>query len=351
MRGALARGPFGVTARHCVRTNVLPTLAALAAALALHLATAPEVGGDGAAAAASPWLVLPLLVAAGGCTLRAAAMWPLFALGRDGRESVQRLTPGALGGRGAVIAGALAAQLALAAPLTPLLARLLGAPPAAARHLELVPDGAGLLDGATPQLYCDAPPGTVATAIALRPVATLPTGALQSTRIALDADGRALGAGPIAFAETRELAVLRFPALPVTRLGLTRVDGNVPLWFPVGSIVVVEPASAPTWLNALVAALLTLLPSFVALAVAALLGLGARWPTVATAIGAALFVQWVGELGPMADASLALLRGQWLATAAVFRASVPTLALGFLACGATALLGRVRPGMYRLRPR
>lgn len=348
---ALARGTFGVTARHCLATNTLPTLAALLVALALHAATAPALDGDGAAAAASPWLVLPLLVAAAGCTLRAAALWPLFALQRDGRDQVRRLVPGLLGGRGAVIAGALAAQLALAAPLAPVLALLLGAPARAATHVELVPTDGIVLDAETPRLVCAVPAGTIATAIELRPLARLPAGAMRPTLVALAADGAPLGAAPVAFAETRELAVLRCPPQPIARLELVRVDGDVPLVFPDGAIVLVAAASRPTWLNALLAAVLTLLPSFVALAVAALLGLGARWPTVATAIGVALFAQWIGGQGPLADATLGLLRGRWLATAAVFEASVPTLALGFIACGAAALLGRAPPGTHRLRPR
>ena len=45
---------------------------------------------------------------------------------------------------------------------------------------------------------------------------------------------------------------------------------------------------------------------------AGLLGLAAGWPTVASTIVTAQFVQWIAGVGPIDDAILAFARGQWL---------------------------------------
>ena len=85
------RGPFGVTLRQCLREVTLPTFAAAFVAVIWHWLDDPLLADDiDTAAATSPWLTLPLLVAAFGCSLVAARTWPTFALRRvSARLSVQ----------------------------------------------------------------------------------------------------------------------------------------------------------------------------------------------------------------------------------------------------------------------
>jgi hypothetical protein len=48
------------------------------------------------------------------------------------------------------------------------------------------------------------------------------------------------------------------------------------------------------------------------LLIAAIVGTGTGWATLATTICCAQFVQWIGGTGPIDDALLQLMRGQWL---------------------------------------
>ena len=86
----------------------------------------------------------------------------------------------------------------------------------------------------------------------------------------------------------------------------------MPLLFARGSVIVIGPADLPIWRIGLVVALIAVSTSLVALALAALLGLTAGWPTLVAVIACAQLVQWIGGVGLIDDALLALMRGQWL---------------------------------------
>ncbi|MFY9341746.1 MAG: hypothetical protein WAT39_04610, partial [Planctomycetota bacterium] len=64
---------------------------------------------------------------------------------------------------------------------------------------------------------------------------------------------------------------------------------------------------------------------------------------LATALVAWL-VQWVGDVGPIAGATVAVLRGEWLLGPGVFPACAPSLAVGSVAMIAAMLL---RPVLRR----
>ncbi|MCK5943397.1 MAG: hypothetical protein KAI24_15555, partial [Planctomycetes bacterium] len=74
---SIRRGPFGLTARLCLRVATIPTTLAAAVALLGEALDTPVVADAGpVAAAATPWLTLPLFVAAITCCLCAAQNWP-----------------------------------------------------------------------------------------------------------------------------------------------------------------------------------------------------------------------------------------------------------------------------------
>lgn len=339
MTRSRARSPWSLTFVRCLRSVALPTLgAAVAGALLQRVFTPPAAGLAAAPGALTPWLQLPLLVAAAGTALVTATFWPLFATGRPGREQIERLQRGPFGGAGGAIAGALLAQLVLTLPLTLGFARLLGAPALATAHFELRPDGAPLLDATRPQLSF-ALDGLRLAELRLRPLATLPTGAIEATRVQVRLDGEPV-AGEVRFAESRQFERLALPARAAQTLSLQYVAGTVPLVFLPGTVEAVEARVHSGLWNGIAAAAIYLLPSFVALALALLCGRTAALATVWTAIGGLLFVQTVGGVGPADDAVLALLRGRWLATFAMFWQCVPSLAAGSLAMIATMLLRR-----------
>lgn len=306
------RGPFGVTLRRCLAAAAPLTAAAAGLALVGGWLDAPaHAADDRAAAAATPWLTLPLLVAAATCSLVAAQTWPTFTLRQDGADAVRRIARGPLGGRAHVALGAAVAQLLLVAPLLLTLPAWLGVDRDAYVHRAAPPPAAPVLDRSGAQLTFSLEAPLRARAVWLRPRAALPTGPAP-TRLRLTRDGAALTRAPLAFVESLEL--IRAPIEPqeITRLELTQESGDVPLLFGPGSVVVVGADAHPRWQNGLALALLTCLPTLCTLAVAALLGLTAGWPTVAAGVGALQLVQWVGGLGPVADALLAFARGQWL---------------------------------------
>jgi len=305
------RGPFGLTLRRCLGVAGPLTLAATVLAVIFERLTRAELDGD-AAAAASTWLVLPLLVAAAACSLAAAHLWPTFSLRRDGADVVRRLERGPTGGRAHVILGALCAQLLLTAPVAPLLAWQFGAPPLAARVATPPPPDAPVLDrdGATLTFSLRKP--LRAESVWLRPIAALPEGGMAPSEVTLRGDGERLNTTPIAFSSTLELVRTRFAPRELRTITLTRTGGDVPLLFADGSVLVLGPPELPTWWNATLLTALAAAATLLALTLAALLGLGAGWPTVAAVLGTLHFVLWVGGVGPLDDAVLQVLRGRWL---------------------------------------
>ena len=309
---SIRRGPFGLTARLCLRVATIPTTLAAAVALLGEALDTPVVADAGpVAAAATPWLTLPLFVAAITCCLCAAQNWPTFALRRDGADTVRRIERGPLGGRGAVVLGAATAQLALSLPLAVLLAACFDAPAYARRHREASGPAAPILDRTGASLTFSLAPAMRTEGIWLRPRASLPTGP-GATALRLTSDGAPLTTAPIAFDESLELIQVAIAPRQLERFTLTQTAGSVPLLFGDGSVVAVGPADLPRWANASLLALLGAAASAGVLALAALLGRGAGWPTVASAIVALQFVLWIGGVGPIDDALLAVLRGRWL---------------------------------------
>jgi len=351
-----ARTPLLLALRRCLQVACWPTVAAALGAFAAAFLLAPELGdaelGDtdlgntdlgnhvAVAGAMTPWLHLPLLVLAGCCAAAAVVLWPLFAARAPGADWLVRLQRGPLHGCGAVVAGALLAQLLLLKPLLPALARGLGAPAGARAHLELQPPLQPLLNEQQRHLAFAVPAGTVAIELHLRPLAALPAGAWRRSRITVRADGELLTTAEIAFAETGEFRRVVFAPRAIAHLELELLDGTVPLFFPPGSTTLVGAHEFDTLWNGLFAALLSLLPTFVALGFACLCGTVAALPTVLAVTGVLLFVQTIGGAGPLEPALRHLLRGHWLPATGVFRACLPSLAVGSLAMIAAMLLRR-----------
>ncbi|MBL8734669.1 MAG: hypothetical protein JNN13_19995 [Planctomycetes bacterium] len=326
------RGPFGLVLRRCLAAVWLPTLLAALAGLVLQRAAPPQLADAAAATAAvsSPWLMLPLLVAAIGAAVTAVRFWPPFAAQRPGAETLRRLQRGPLAGNGATIAGALTAQLALTSLVLGALAGSFGAP-AARAHVEPRPAREGLLLPGTAPLTFTAADGPVCRTLLLRPHAGLPDGPITATRLEVRADGELLTTAPLACVEDRQLLRFDFAPRSVHELTITATAGTVPLWLPRGAVVLVGDAERPWPLNAALVALIGLVPTFAALALALLGGRVAALPTVTTVVVAILFVSIAGELGPLPAAVRALLRGQWLPASPVFPASIPSLLVGSLA--------------------
>ncbi len=318
----------------------LPTLLAAVLAFTLHLTIAPALGEQHAPGAASPWLVFPMVVASLTCAVTAAVFWPTFARGRPGQQWVERLQRGPLRGSGGAMAGALLAQWLLTVPLTTALALALGAPSSAVTHLQLQPEG-------QPVLAADRPPVSFTirdpqpfTELRLRPLAGLPTSSLVPTIVEVFADGESLGTMPAPFAETRQLVRLPFSSRSMHRLELVHKAGTVPLVFVPGAVTLRAATAHWSLSNGLLAALLALLPSFVAMALASWCGLLAGLPTVIAVVASGLFVQTIVGLGPFEPTMLALMRGHWLATSAVFQPCAASLTVGSMAMILAMLLRR-----------
>ncbi|MEZ6037142.1 MAG: hypothetical protein R3F29_06655 [Planctomycetota bacterium] len=306
------RGPFGIALRRALQVAWLPTaLVALAAAL-LQRAMRFTAGPD-APAAATAFLTAPLATAAGCAALSAVLTWPMFALDRPGRDQVRRLARGPLRGRGAALLGAITAQLLLSLPVAVAMAASLGAPPQAARRIAAEPTPMPLLDHQTPRQRFTLPRAIAPRELWLRPLATMPTGADYRTELRLSLDDAPL-ATTVVFEQSLELRKVTLPAdlAPATTITVELVRGDLPLFFPRGSVEVIGPAELPRWGNAALLAALSAAGSALALAIAALVGVGCGGATVAAATGAALFVQWIGGAGPLADALQDLLRGHWI---------------------------------------
>lgn len=343
MTGPRARRPLTLAFGHCLRRALLPVLGATLASALLRAATeTPLAGLETAPGAQTPWLHLPLVVAAFACAAAAATFWPLFAARRPGHDQIERLQRGPLRGCGAVLAGALLAQLVLTVPLLTGFARLLGAPATAVAHVELAVPPQPLLAATQPRLSF--PVGSrVLGEIRLRPAAGPPTGPWQPTRVRVHLAGEADPAAEVTFEQTLQLARVMLPARAVHTLGLEFVSGTVPLLFARGSVVAVEAGTGSGLWNGVQTAWIYLLPSFVALALAMLFGTVATLPTVLTAVGGLLFVGTIGGAGPADEAVRSLLRGHQVLAGHTFSACVPSLVAGSLAM-IVAMLLRRRPG-------
>lgn len=324
------RGAFGLVSRRCLAVALPWTALAVVTAVVLHRTAPPQLTDDEPLAAASPWFVLPLFAAALGTSLAAVRGWPLFAARQPGADTLRRLQRGRLAGNGAAIAAALLVQFGLSLCALVALGAALGAPPAHA-HVEPTPAAdAVLLPGSPPLRFAAAAPTTCSTLL-LRPRAGLPQGPIAATGIEVLADGERLSTALLECVEDRQLLRLEFAPRAIHELQLVATSGTVPLWFPRGAVVLVGTASRPWPWNAALVAVIALVPTFVALVLALACGLAAALPTVTTVVAAVVFVEIVGEIGPLADAVRALLRGQWLPASPVFPACLPSLAVGCVA--------------------
>lgn len=348
-----ARGPFGLVLRRCLWLATLPTL--LLTLLAWWMARRRDGDALDAAAAAEPWLALPLLCAAAICTLATATFWPLFAHGRPGADIVRRLHPRRLQGCGRAIAAALVAQSLLTATVLLPLLPAIGAPATANAQVAATADRGVLLpgDGSVEELAFTVPTGRTCRAVTIRPLAGAPADGLVPTRLQLHGDDGALSEHEIAVDDSLQRFQLRFSPRSLPRFRLVRTGGTVPLLFPPGSVVVQLDGARPTWANALLLVLVLLLPSWLALGLGCLCGRIAALPTTATVVGALLFVATVGELGPAASALRCVLRGEWLlgeslfaslAGGGVLSTSLPVLLVG---CAAMFVASRVQPWRRR----
>jgi len=337
------RGPLGLTCRRCLALAALPTLLTALASALLHRWLRPELGGEAAPATASPWLALPMVVAAMTCAVAAVVFWPTFANGRPGRQWIDRAQRGRLGGVGAAIAGALLAQLVLTLPLTTWLADRLDAPRHARCHYELTAPQP-ILDEQRPRLTFAVPTTEPIGEVWLRPLAGLPTGSWHGTTVEILADGEPLPALPAPIANNRQLARVQFPGRTIRELTIVRTGGSVPLAFVDDTAGLVGDATRSNRWNGAWLAVLALLPSAVAMALAACCGLAAGLPTVIGVVVSTVFLLTGGGLGIFDHGVLALLRGQWLAPSRVFPRCAASLAVGFFAMILTMLL---RPRVRR----
>lgn len=336
MRHGAARRPATLAFLRCLEVAAAPTLAAaLIAGLLAWLWPAVVVPGS-ATAAQSPWLLLPLLTAAGCCLYATLRLWPLFAQHRPGADWLRRWQRGPLRGLGAVTVGALLAQLFLTLPLTTVMARWLGAPSEV--HASLRPH--------LPELPILQAPGQRLTAsfsepvhlreLRVRPRAGIPGVPFVPSRIEVRADGEPTPLFEHAYDQDRQLHARPLDARMVHHLELRLAAGSVPLWFDEDSIEGIGAAAHGWFGNGALAALLTLVPNLVAMALAMLAGATAALPTVALVGATGLFVMTLGAIGPLDAAVDALFRGRWLAGPGPFPDAIP-----FLAVACLAMIGRM----------
>lgn len=335
-----ARGIVLMTSRRCLRLATLPTLAAAAACWLVAVWSPPATGPTAAPGAASPWLALPTCTAVFACTIAGVLFWPTFARGREGSDWIVRLARGGLGGVPQAILGILLAQLLLTLPLACGLARALGAPAVAHLHHAPPPPAAPLLDAARRSLAFALPATDEWCAVHVQPLAGLPTADLVGAALAIHGDGELLGNLPARIVQTGQRVELSFPRRPLREVRVEYIDGSVPLAFPPGALVVVGATDRSTLWNGLLLALVALAPAFAACALAALAGTAAGTPTVVTVLASLVFVGTIGGVGAFDGAVTALLRGEWIASAAVRNASLTCGALGASALLAASLARR-----------
>jgi hypothetical protein len=336
MNGRGPRHTWRLVLRRCLAIGGPAALLAIAAAW-FAVASQPDDGSDPTATAGTqaPWLLLALLVTMAAVAFAAVRFWPTFARGQTGLDWLRQRQRGPLAGCGAAIFGALVTQALLTAPLAIVLLPRLGAPPTA-REQRVLPAAATLFVAGAAPLRIALLPGSWSE-LRLRPLAGPPSGPLQPTVVRVRRDGEEVGRP--AFASSQQAAHI---ALPPARsnggatIELEHAGGNVPLFFADDGLEVIAAASRPTIANALLLAALALLPTFAALALCCFAGASAALPTVLLLLGCCLFLSTVGEIGPLAPAARAALRGQWLGT--FFPACWPTVVVGSAAMIAARLV-------------
>jgi hypothetical protein len=231
----------------------------------------------------------------------------------------------------------------LALPVLLLLPPMLGAPPMARTVHALVADGPFELHEAQPRVQFPLPT-MVLQELTVAPIALLPRGDFAPTRFDVLVDGQVVLTTTDGIADTQRALRLVLPDCRGRRLELVWRTGTIPLLFPNGTATVAGPADHARSGNGALAALLVLVPAFVALALATLAGRMAALPTTLGVAACAWFVQVVGGLGPFAASVLAVLRGHWLGAGALFPAVAASIATGSLAMIAAMLLRtRLRP--------
>jgi len=339
------RSAFTIAFRRCLRLAALPSIATAGVAMAGAAWFAPALLEPGSAAGAmTSWLGLPLLVIAAITACTVIVLWPTFTVrhGNDdrGTDWIMRLQRGPLRGCGAVVCGALAAQLVLTLPVTTWLARELGAPATAVQHHQLVAPAQPLLAPDRPRIEFELPGSLTIAALELRPLAGMPGGALRASRLLVRGDGDVLTNEEVAFHQSGQMARITFAPRPMQRVTIELVEGNVPLFFHTGTVTAVEAEPRSGFLNGCIAATIYLLPTFLALAFACLCGSVAAVPTVLTVAMVLLFLWTAAGVGPGGPALLGLLRGHWLPGTGIFTASASSLAAGCAAMIGAMLLRR-----------
>ncbi len=337
-----ARHPATLACRACLAAALWPTALAAALAAVGGRLLAPAVEPGAASAAGTPWLLLPLLVAMGACTAAAVRLWPRFGRARPGADWIARLERGPMRGSGAIVAGALAAQFALTAPLTVVAARALGAPDRAAVHLRPVLPQLPVLGEPGQEVVAVLDPPVDLAEIHLRPRALPPGAPFVPSRLELRIDGERLSGPDPVFTEDRQRSSVRLDGRRVREVRLRLAAGTVPLWFDGEAIDCVAAAGRSALGNGILFAGLALLPTLLGLGLALLASSTAALPTVATVAGATLFVCTLGGVGPVDAAARWLLRGHWLPATGVFHASLPFLGGGCMAM-ILAMLPHRRP--------
>jgi hypothetical protein len=283
------------------------------------------------AAAVAPWLHAALFVTVLAAAAAAMEAWPLFARGRPGSPWLARLRPGPLGGCGAITAGALAALVPCLVLIGALGAFVVPNVPAPRAHVTLVCTSPRLvLAGDQTSLLFAGPGALPVDELQLRPRAFVPVADPVPVVLQVLADGAPLGT-PITVSDTERLQRLRFPARHIQQVELRRTAGNLLLAFPADSLIAVGARVHDGRVNLALAALLYLLPAFLALAAATVGAVALSLPVNLTTLLAVLIVLTLGDVLPTGMAVDAALRGRWLLDGALFQACLPSLAAGFLA--------------------
>lgn len=321
---------FWLSCRQCLSrlALLLPITLVIACIGARGAALLPT---DAAAETPSLWLHLPLFVTVLAACASPLERWPLFARARPGAGWIERLRPGPWRGCGAASLGALAAAACGCAAIGLLAPLLVGRVPTPRTHVDLCRSGElPVLAGGIDELVF-AVPAAEYDAVLLRPRAFVPAAELVPTRLVLSSAGVALSERDIEVVSTDRLVRVAFAPRRLEQLQLRRSGGTVPLAFPPGSVVAVAAAPHSAVANAVLAALLYLLPMCTVLG--ALL-LGARrlaLPFGLLLLLLLLLVLTVGGGAPTGDGIAALLRGRWLPGEGVFRAGLPSLGAGAVA--------------------
>jgi hypothetical protein len=341
------RTEWAFVLRHCLQLAALPTL--LTAVAAWLLATAARLPSNeataatAATAALSGWLYLPQWVAGAACATALVRFAPLLPTRAPGAEVALRLARGPLQGLGAGIAATLLAQAILALPVTVVLAFALGAPGQCHEFTNLDAGAQPLLWTQSPRLALTNLPATAIDRLVLQPIAAAPTGPLAASRIQAVADGKLLASLPQGFSGSYERAQIDFAARRLQRLELVLEAGNVPLYFPPGSLSVRNPTAHSSLPNALLVALLGLVPAALALALGCLGGAVASLNTTLVLVLGAQAIMALGDFAGCRAACQSVLAGEGLGAATFFRQGAPSLLAGCLAMIGAMLLRRTTP--------